>query len=164
MVWQTNLLPNQMTNYRNETDWERADRNIGELLQELRIAIPGVQVLFAFLLAVPFQQRFAQVTDFQQSVYFATLLLAAASTMLLILPTAFHRLTFRKQQKERMLKLSNRSTIAGLLCLSLALIGATVLVTDFLYGSEATAVVGGASAMAFMVLWLVIPLRARRLG
>ncbi len=150
-----------MTSTRHETGWERADRNIGELLQELRIAIPGTQVLFAFLLAVPFQQRFGQVTDFQKSVYFATLLLTASSTMLLILPTAFHRLTFRRQQKERMLRLSNRSTIAGLVFLSLALIGATVMVTDFLYGTEATAMVGALAALALLVFWFLIPLRAR---
>lgn len=150
-----------MTTERDETPWERADRNIGELLQELRIAIPGVQVLFAFLLAVPFQQRFAEVNEFQQSVYFATLLLTALSTVLLILPTAFHRVTFRRQQKERMLQLSNRSSIAGLLSLSLALVGATVLVTDFLYGRGATIAVGNFSSVTLSFFWFVIPIRAR---
>ena len=83
------------------------------MLQELRIALPGVQVLFAFLLAVPFQQNFTEVTDFQKSVYFVTLLLTAVSTALFIAPTAFHRLTFRLQQKERLVMLGNRLAIAG---------------------------------------------------
>ena len=80
---------------REETEGERLDRNLGELLQELRVALPGVQVLFAFLLAVPFQQGFTKITSFQKDVYFATLLLTAISAVLLISPSAYHRLTFR---------------------------------------------------------------------
>ncbi len=153
-----------MTDPRDETSWQRTDRNLGELLQELRIALPGVQVLFAFLLAVPFQRRFEQVTDFQKSVYFATLIFAAASILLLIAPTAFHRLTFRRQKKERMLRLSNRFTIAGLAFLALAVTGAIILITDFLYGTTATVIVGALSAFAFILIWFLVPLWARRAG
>ena len=146
---------------RDEENWQRLDRNLDELLQELRIALPGVQVLFAFLLAVPFQQRFGDVTDFQQSVYFATLMLTGASTFLLIAPTAFHRVTFRQQQKERLVRLANRLAIAGLGCLGLAVIGAVTLVTDFLYGAAPTALAAGAFLVTATVLWVVIPVRVR---
>ena len=81
---------------------ERLDRNLGELLQELRVALPGVQVLFAFLLAVPFQQHFTEISGFEKKVYFATLLLTALSAALLIAPSAYHRLTFRYQQKREL--------------------------------------------------------------
>ena len=93
---------------RDETEAERLDRNLGELLQELRVALPGVQVLFAFLLAVPFQQNFTKITDFQETVYFVTLLLTALSAVLLIAPSAYHRMTFRMQQKDDLVFLANR--------------------------------------------------------
>src|SRR5215475_5710408 len=93
---------------RRESEEERLDRNLGELLQELRVALPGVQVLFAFLLAVPFQQHFTQITEFEKNVYFATLLLTATSAILLISPSAYHRLTFRYQQKRKLIFYSNR--------------------------------------------------------
>jgi hypothetical protein len=146
---------------RNEQEWERLDRNLNELLQELRIALPGVQVLFAFLLAVPFQQRFDEVTDFQQSVYFATLVLTAASTFLLIAPTAFHRLTFRQRQKEHLVTLANRLTILGLGCLALAVIGAVTLITDFLYGAVPTIIAAVGFFLLVSFLWVFIPVRVR---
>lgn len=149
---------------RDETEWERADRNLGELLQELRIALPGVQVLFAFLLAVPFQQRFGEVTNFQRSVYYATLVFTAISSLLLIAPSAFHRLTFHRQQKKQLVKLSNRLTIGGLGSLALAITGAITLITDLLYGAVPTIIACAASLSAFLLLWLWVPLAARRGG
>lgn len=146
---------------RDETKWEREDRNLNELLQELRVALPGVQVLFAFLLAVPFQRRFDEVTPFQKNVFFVTLLLTALSTTLLIAPTAYHRLTFRKQRKETLLPLANRLSIAGLYALALAIIGALILVTDFLYGTVPTVVVAGLTGFGFVLLWVFVPIRAR---
>src|SRR5215475_13017686 len=98
---------------RDETEEERLDRNLGELLQELRVALPGVQVLFAFLLAVPFQQGFQEVTEFQKRVYFATLILTAISATMLISPSAYHRITFRYQQKRRLVYYANRCAIVG---------------------------------------------------
>jgi Family of unknown function (DUF6328) len=146
---------------RDETEGERLDRNLAELLQELRVALPGVQVLFAFLLAVPFQQNFTKITGFQEKVYFATLLCTALSAALLISPTAYHRLTFHLQQKKELVYVSNRLSIAGLGFLALAMTGAVVLITDVLFGSVATAAFGLATATMFVLLWGVLPLRRR---
>jgi hypothetical protein len=146
---------------RDETAAERLDRNLGELLQELRVALPGVQVLFAFLLAVPFQRNFTKIDGFEKHVYFATLLCTALSAILLIAPSSYHRMTFRMQQKRELLRLANRFTIAGLALLALAMTGAIVLITDVLFGGVATIVTGALTAFAFAVFWYVIPLRRR---
>jgi hypothetical protein len=147
---------------REESEDARLDRNLGELLQELRVALPGVQVLFAFLLAVPFQQNFTEISAFEKRVYFATLLCTALSAVLLIAPSSYHRITFRLQQKKELVRLANRFTIAGLSLLALAMTGAIILVTDVLFGSPVTTVVTGvAAAGAFVTLWYVLPLRRR---
>jgi hypothetical protein len=146
---------------RDETDAERLDRNLGELLQELRVALPGVQVLFAFLLAVPFQQGFTKITGFQEKVYFATLLLTATSAVLLISPSAYHRMTFRMQQKDDLVFLANKLAIAGLAFLALAMTGAIVLITDVLFGPVATAVTGVLALTMFVAFWAVLPLQRR---
>lgn len=146
---------------RFEGEAERLDRNLGELLQELRVALPGVQVLFGFLLAVPFQQNFTEITSFEKGVYFATLLLTALSAALLITPSAYHRITFRYQQKEHLLFLANRLAIAGLGCLALAMTGAIVLITDVLFGFPASLVLGLVSGSVFALLWYVLPLKRR---
>src|SRR5918996_1213051 len=99
---------------------ERLDRELIELLNELRVAIPGVQVLFAFLLTVPFTQRFGDVSEFQKTVYFVTLLCAAAASAFLIAPSAYHRLRFRQRDKHQMVVTSNRLAIVGLAFLALA--------------------------------------------
>lgn len=146
---------------RDESEGERLDRNLAELLQELRVALPGVQVLFAFLLAVPFQQNFTKITAFQEKVYFATLLCTALSAALLISPTAYHRLTFHLQQKKELVYVSNRLSIVGLGFLALAMTGAIVLIADVLFGPLATAAFGLAAAAMFVLLWGVLPLRRR---
>lgn len=146
---------------RDESEEERLDRNLGELLQELRIALPGVQVLFAFLLAVPFQQNFSKITEFEKKIYFATLLLTALSAALLIAPSAYHRLTFRYQQKHRLVFISNRLAIAGLCSLALAMTCAILLITDILFGAGATIVTTVLAFSTFVVLWAVLPLRRR---
>jgi hypothetical protein len=143
---------------RDETEGERLDRNLSELLQELRVALPGVQVLFAFLLAVPFQQNFTEITPFQEKVYFATLLCTAISAALLISPSAYHRITFRYQQKRHLVFLANRLTIAGLGFLALAMTGAVMLITDVMFGAVATVVTTTATAAMFVVLWYLMPL------
>jgi hypothetical protein len=146
---------------RDETEEERLDRNLGELLQELRVALPGVQVLFAFLLAVPFQQNFAKISEFEKRIYFATLLLTALSAALLIAPTAYHRLTFRYQQKHRLVFVANRLAIAGLAALALAMTCAVLLITDVLFGTATTIVTVALILTMFGLLWVALPLRRR---
>lgn len=146
---------------RDETEDARLDRNLGELLQELRVALPGVQVLFAFLLAVPFQQNFTKITSFQKDVYFATLLCTAISAALLIAPSAYHRLTFHLQQKRQLVFLANRFAIAGLGFLALAMTGAIMLITDVLFGAAMTVVTSAAAFTMFLLLWYALPLKRR---
>ncbi|HEX9967634.1 MAG TPA: DUF6328 family protein [Solirubrobacterales bacterium] len=144
-----------------ESEGERLDRNLAELLQELRVALPGVQVLFAFLLAVPFQQGFKEITAFQEKAYFVTLMLTAISAALLISPTSYHRMTFRRGQKDHLISIANRLAIAGIGCLALAMTGAIVLITDVLFGTTATVVFGAAALSMFVALWGLLPLRRR---
>jgi uncharacterized protein DUF6328 len=144
---------------RNETEQERLDRNLQEFLGELRVALPGVQVLFAFLLVVPFNQRFADVTSFQKTVYFVTLLFVAAASICLIAPTVHHRVEFRRQDKLRILMLANRLAIAGMAFLAIAMTGAILLVTDFLYDDLVTTVIAVCVGLAFAIVWFGIPVR-----
>jgi hypothetical protein len=146
---------------RDETEEERLDRNLSELLQELRVALPGVQVLFAFLLAVPFQQGFEKITSFQKDVYFGTLICTAIAAVMFISPSAYHRVTFRYQQKRKLIFYANQFSIAGLVFLALAMTGAITLVTDFLFGTAATIVTTALSALAFSFFWFAMPLRRR---
>lgn len=146
---------------RDETEEERLDRNLGELLQELRVALPGVQVLFAFLLAVPFQQGFQEVTEFQKRVYFATLIFTAISATMLISPSAYHRITFRYQQKRRLVYYANRFAIVGLIFLALAMTGAILLITDVLFSTAAAIVVAALALSVFSFFWFALPLQRR---
>lgn len=146
---------------RDESEEERLDRNLGELLQELRVALPGVQVLFAFLLAVPFQRNFSKVSEFGEKVYFATLLLTALSAALLIAPSAYHRLTFRYQQKHRLVFIANRLAIAGLATLALAMTCAVLLITNVLFGTVTAIVTVAFMLVMFGLLWGALPLRRR---
>lgn len=146
---------------RDETEDARLDRNLGELLQELRVALPGVQVLFAFLLAVPFQTRWRHISSFQEKVYFATLLCTAVSAAMLIAPTSYHRLTFRLQQKRHLVRLANRLAIAGLAFLAVAMTGVIMLVTDVLFGGLTTAITSALAGGMFFSLWYLMPLGRR---
>jgi hypothetical protein len=146
---------------RDETEEERLDRNLSELLQELRVALPGVQVLFAFLLAVPFQQGFEKITPFQKGAYFGTLVCTAIAAVMLISPSAYHRLTFRYQQKRRLVFYANRFSIVGLVFLALAMTGAIMLITDVLFGSTATTLMTAASVLVFGFFWFALPLQRR---
>jgi cation transport ATPase len=153
-------MPHQRS---DETEDERLDRELDQLLQELRVAMPGVQVLFAFLLAVPFQQRFADVTEFQKDVYFATLLAAAVTSALFIAPTAYHRMMFRGRDKPRLVEMSSRFALAGLGALAIAMNGAILLVTDVLFDGIAVIVASVAAAALFVGLWFVLGI-VRRFG
>ena len=149
---------------RNETEEERVDRNLQELLQELRVALPGVQVLFAFLLVVPFNQRFPDITAFQQTIYFVTLLLATSATAFLIAPTVHHRVLFREQAKEQIVMTANRFAIVGMALLAAAMTGAIMLITDIIYESTTVTIVSAAVAVLFFVLWYAVPLRRSKFG
>jgi hypothetical protein len=148
---------------RVEGEQERLNRELDQLLGELRVAMPGVQVLFAFLLAVPFQQRFAQVTEFQKDVYFGTLLAAAAASALFVAPTAYHRLMFRERDKPRLIQISSKLALAGLACLAIAMNGAVLLVTDVLFGTTTVAITIAVTATLFLGLWFGLGL-VRRAG
>ena len=132
-----------------------------ELLQELRVALPGVQVLFAFLLTVPFTQGWSRVTSQQTDVYFATLLCSAAATAFLIAPTAIHRLDFEQGDKPLIVQISNVLAIIGLTFLALAIIGVIWLITDFVYGGSAVVAYTVAIALVFVALWYAIPIALR---
>ncbi len=147
----------------DESKEERLDRELIELLNELRVALPGVQVLFAFLLGVPFTQRFAQATDLQQDAYFFTFLCTAAATALLIAPSAYHRLTWRQGDKEHLLVVSNALTIAGTFFLAVAIASTVFVVTDLLFATTAAVLTGGATAAFYALFWYVLPLLRRRL-
>jgi Na+/melibiose symporter-like transporter len=141
-----------------ETHEERVDRELIELLNELRVALPGVQVMFAFLLAVPFTQRFAEVTDLQKDVYMAALLCTLAGTVFLIAPSAYHRIRFRERDKEALLQIANVFAIAGLVFLALGMTAVVFLVTDLIFKGLATAVVTALTAALFAAVWFVLPL------
>jgi hypothetical protein len=144
-----------------ETKDEKLNRELIELLNELRVALPGVQILFAFLLTVPFTQRFAEATDLQRDMYFFTFLCAAASTALLIAPSAYHRLTWRQHDKEHLLKISNGFSIAGTVFLAIAMSSTVFVVTDVLFEATAAALVAGATAAFYAGFWYVMPLVRR---
>ena len=145
-----------------ETRKQRIDRELIELLNELRVALPGVQVLFAFLLAVPFAQGFTHTTNFQRALFFVVMSLTAVSLALLIAPSAWHRIRFRQQDKERILQASNKMSIAGLGFLALAMTGAVMLIADFIYSPTLTIVSGVAAAIVYGLLWYVLPLMGSR--
>ena len=145
----------------DESRRERVNRELIELLNELRVALPGVQVLFAFLLAVPFSNGWSKVTEFQKSVFFATLLATSVSTACFIVPTAYHRLNFRQEEKENILLRSNHFAIAGIMLLALAMVAVIVLITDVLYSDVAALVAGAFALVLFGGLWAALPLLAR---
>ncbi len=148
----------------DESRRERVNRELIELLNELRVALPGVQVLFAFLLAVPFSNGYRRITPFQKNVFFATLIATAVSTACFIVPTAYHRLNFRNREKERILMSSNKFAVAGIVFLALSMIGAIVLVTDVIYSRTAAVVAGVLSLVVFGGLWLALPVARRAAG
>src|SRR3954466_1880298 len=144
---------------RDESEKERLDRNFGELLQELRVALPGVQVLFAFLLVVPFNQRFPEITSFQRTVYFITLLLATAATACLIAPTAHHRIEIRAEDKRRIVCSATTLSIAGLVLLAAAMTGAVMLIPHILYHTTTVVIVASLVALLFSSLWFGWPVK-----
>lgn len=147
---------------RRETEDERADRNLSDLLQELRVALPGVQVLFAFLLTVPFSQRFSELSKFQQWLYFGVMITVALATVMLVAPTAGHRILFRRQQKEFIVTLSNTLALVGLLLLAIAMTGVIALISDFIFGTTTAVISTVVMAAAFLGFWFFGPIRRRQ--
>jgi hypothetical protein len=147
---------------REETELERYDRNLIELMGELRVALPGVQVLFAFLLVVPFNQRFGRTTTFERDLYFAALLCTLLASILLIAPTVIHRLEFRRGQKAYIVRTANRLTIVGLAVFAVAMTCAIALVTLYLFGAATAIVTTAVAALAFSGFWFVMPLARLR--
>ena len=140
-----------------ETREERIDRELLELLNELRVALPGVQFLFAFLLIVPFQQTVDRMTQFQRDVHYVALIAAAVATALLIAPAAQHRVLFRQHDKERLLRRSHRSAFTGLLVLALAISAALLLVVDVLFSRTQAWATAGIIAALLAWWWVLVP-------
>ena len=150
----------------DEDEDDRLDRERIEVLNELRVALPGVQVLFAFLLTVPFTNRFADVTDRQKDAYLVALIAAAIGSILLIAPTAHHRIQWRQRDKEAILRTANNVALAGTVAVAIGMTASVFLITDFLFKASVTALVTGLVAGCFVWLWYGMPLlrRARDRG
>ncbi len=148
----------------DESKEERLDRNLIELLNELRVVLPGVQVLFAFLLIAPFNSTFVDTTEFEKYVYLGTLMATAISAVLLMAPTAFHRVRFRRHDKEFIVNVGNRLALMGLISVALAMCGVVLLVTSFVFGSVTAAVCTAGLAIAFLGLWFLLPLLRKAKG
>jgi len=146
----------------DEGEKERVDRELIELLNELRVALPGVQVLFAFLLILPFQQGWQQISDVERHVYFAALASSAIASALLIAPSVYHRLNFRRRSKERMLYDSTRMAIAGAAFVAIGIACAVFLVADVVYGTLAALAVTLVAIALYGGLWFALPLLRRR--
>jgi Family of unknown function (DUF6328) len=145
-------------------DSEKRDRQMIELLNELRVALPGVQILFAFLLTVPFAQGFRRVTPTQKTLFYAALLATAVSTVCLIAPSATHRLRFHKSDRAYLIETANKYLIAGLAFLAVAIVLALVMITDVLYNGVAVFAFPAAIAAMLLGLWFVRPLIRTALG
>lgn len=141
-----------------ETEKERVDRELIELLNELRVVLPGVQVLFAFLLVLPFQQAFAAVTPLERGLYFVAFAATAAASVVLIAPSTYHRIRFRDGDKERMLRTSNVLLLAGTALLGLAIATVTFLIADVLFGDAVGAIAAAVAAAVVVWFWFGLPL------
>jgi hypothetical protein len=147
---------------RQESVAQRADRNIAELVQELRVVGLGVQVLFGFLLSLPFTMRFTKLDAVQRDLYLTSLVLAAVATTLLIGPVAYHRLVFRRGMKEQLVRFANALAILGLAAVAGAVLMAVLFVTDFVAGAVTAGLITAVLACMLAVLWFAVPLAQRR--
>jgi hypothetical protein len=145
-----------------ESDKARLDRELTEFLNELRVALPGIQILFAFLLIVPFSNGFSRIDDLDRDVYMATFLCATAATTLLIAPSAYHRLRWRAHDKEHMLRTANWLAISGTVFLALAITGTVFLITHVVLGGLAAGLITAVAAGWTAWFWFGLPLARRR--
>jgi membrane-bound acyltransferase YfiQ involved in biofilm formation len=153
--------PPERREERSEDEQERLNRQMMELLNELRVAMPGVQVLFGFLLTVPFQQRFQRVNEFQEGVYFVTLIAAAVATAFLIAPSAYHRIVLEHHDKPNIIYIGSAQMVAGLIALAIAMNGAVLLVTDVLFETDTVTVTLVVLASLYVTLWFGFPIVRR---
>jgi Family of unknown function (DUF6328) len=144
-----------------ETPKERIDRELIELLNELRVLLPGIQVLFAFLLTVPFSQRFTEVNGPEKAAFFVAVLCTAASTIALMTVPNYHRMTFRQATKERLIFMANGLTLVGTAFLGIAVVAVMYLITDFLYDGAGVAFTTIVTAVAIVALWFLMPLTSK---
>src|SRR4051812_35834983 len=149
---------------RGESVHQVLDRNLGELLQELRVAITGVQVLFAFLLALAFTQRFRELDGFERTLYTLAVLATALATVVLIAPVSFHRLVFRRRQKAALVAVADRLLLAGLGLLVVSISSSVLLILDVALGRWQGLAGGGLIALAGLLTWYVLPVWVRRAG
>jgi hypothetical protein len=147
---------------RDESKADRLDRNYGELLQELRVAETGVQILFAFMLSIAFQQRFQTLDQVQRAIYVITLLFCTVAIALLVAPVAFHRVVFRHGLKDELVTITNRLALAGTSFLLLAVLSGVLLILDYVVGRGFAAAVTFLLAVLFIGLWVALPLSRLR--
>lgn len=155
------MEPDPRTNPRNETATERFDRNWDELLQELRVTQTGVQILAGFLLTIPFQQRFGDLTDVQRTAYLVALTTSVVATTLLVAPVSAHRLLFRRRAKRELVRFADAAARAGLVALAASIVAATFLIFDVVVGRGAALLGAVVALLLFVVNWLVLPLVVR---
>jgi len=146
---------------RSEDEQKRLDRELIELLNELRVALPGVQVLFAFMLIVPFSQGFASLNSVEKWIYFAAFITSALAAALLIAPSSFHRLRFRQGDKEKMVNLGNRLLVGGLVLVAISISLSVGLISEFVFGTAMALVAGVGVGAAFAWFWFGLPLSRR---
>lgn len=147
----------RVTEHTGETHDEKLRRNVNELLQELRVAQAGVQILFGFLLSVVFTSQFRDASGFEKGLHMAAVVLAVAATALLTAPAAWHRLLFRTGSRENILTVGNRVVVVGLVCLALAITVTVALIAKVVYGAAAMFGVAGFAFLLFVVFWGVVP-------
>jgi O-antigen/teichoic acid export membrane protein len=147
----------ELARRRGETDRQRWDRNFADLLQELRVAQTGVQILFAFLLTLPFSNGFPKTTDFQKDVYITALLSAAAAAALIIAPVAFLRALFRQGRKPELVRYAHRMASAGLAFTLLSMVASVLLITDYVLGTTMAIILSAVAAAFFLTFWAFIP-------
>jgi hypothetical protein len=152
----------QASSERDESELERLDRNTVELLNELRVASTGIQVLFAFLLVVPFNTGFSKLSSFDRYVYFVTLLCIAVAAALLIAPSIHHRLLFRRKEKDYLVRMGTTFVIVAGGFLAVGMTGILVLISDVMFGGVTAGIVGVGAAVVLAGLWFALPLRHRR--
>jgi Family of unknown function (DUF6328) len=153
--------PGEVTDSRQETTEKRDDRNLAELIQELRVTALGVQVLFGFLLSLPFTTRFDQLSTGQRALYLTTVTLAAVATTLLIAPVAYHRLVFRRGMKERLVRFANILAILGLTTVGASVLAAVLLVTWYVGGAVAGGLITAFVGVMLFALWFTVPIVSR---